>query len=276
MAKLSRCRFDHPGHGTDREKTIMKPEERSAGSITTMTALSNPTPQEAKSIPWTALGKILVTAAAAAAAALHFIGQAAYSEWMDHWGFDSGQIPLDTSGRFHYGYMAVLETGNTLIGNWVAAGLLVFFIMLGLQFWVASLVKETSPENTKFGQWLRSVAGRAPRWLKSLFKAFGISGLIVAILYLTIAAAFIALVAAPAVGEHAANRWAARKEAKIAEGCQRRGRHAVCTQISNGGKVIGTGLLIASSPSHVAFFDIAAKRSRLVKVEDADMTGWVP
>lgn len=254
----------------------MKPVERSAGPITTTPASSGPPLQEAKSIPWTALGKILATAAAAAAAALQFVGQAAYSEWMGHWGFDSGQIPLETSIRFHYGYMAILETGNTLIGSWVGAVLLAFFIMLGLQLWVASLVKETSPENTKFGQWLRRVADRAPRWLKSLFKAFGISGLIVVILYWTIAAAFIALVAAPAVGEHAANRWAARKEAKIAEGCQRRDRHAVCTQISNGGKVIGTGLLIASSPSHVAFFDVATKRSRLVKVEDADMTGWVP
>lgn len=254
----------------------MKPEERSAGPVSTSGAPSGPSPQGAKSIPWTALGKILATATAAAAAALHFIGQAAYAEWMGHWGFDSGQIPLETSIRFHYGYMAILETGNTLIGNWVVVALVAFFVMLSLQFWLASLMKETSPENTKFGQWLRRVADGTPPWLKSLFKAFGISGLIVVFLYWTIAAAFIALVAAPAVGEHAANKWAERKEAKIAKGCERKGEHGVCTQISKDGKVIGTGLLIAASTSHVAFFDMAAKRSRLVKVEDADMTGWVP
>ena len=112
--------------------------------------------------------------------------------------------------------------------------------------------------------------------LKNLFASFGISGLIVVFLYYLIFVAFIGLAVAPLIGEHAASKWAEKKEGDIQKGCQRSGKHSVCTALTREGKVVGAGLIIASSTTHIAFFDIAAKHGRLIKFEDGELTGWVP
>ena len=42
------------------------------------------------------------------------------------------------------------------------------------------------------------------------------------------------------------------------------------------GKVVGTGFILASSMTHIAYFDITAKHGRLIKFEDGALTGWMP
>jgi hypothetical protein len=39
---------------------------------------------------------------------------------------------------------------------------------------------------------------------------------------------------------------------------------------------VGTGLIIASSTTHIAYFDITIKHGRLIKFEDGELTGWMP
>ncbi len=93
-------------------------------------------------------------------------------------------LPLDTSNRVHYGYMAVLESIHTLLnGQMSTLFLWAIFIMGGIQIWATSLLKKSQPGDTKFGKWLKRNADRLPRSLKSLFASFGISGLIVVFLY---------------------------------------------------------------------------------------------
>lgn len=230
-----------------------------------------------KSISWSSLAKAGAAAVGATATAFNFIGQAAYAHYLGHWGFDDGMLPLDTSKRVHYGYMAVFESLHTLmsgpVGRWL---LLSIFIMCGTQLWVTSLMKKNPPGDTKVGKWLKCNADRLPRSLKSLFASFGISGLIVVFLYYLVLAAFIALAVAPIIGEHAAGKWAEKMEGDIQEGCFRNGKHSVCTEFTRDGKVVGTGLIIASSTTRIAYFDITAKNGRLIKFEDGELTGWKP
>lgn len=150
------------------------------------------------------------------------------------------------------------------------------FLTAGIQIWLGSLIKKSSPAETRPGKWLKRNADRLPGSLKSLFASFGISGLIVALLYYLVFVAFIALAIAPVIGEHAVGKWAEHKEGEIQQGCQRNGKHSVCTELSRDGIVIGTGLIIASSTTHVAFFDITSKHGRLVKFEDGELIGWRP
>lgn len=186
-------------------------------------------------------------------------------------------LPLDTSNRVHYGYMAVLESIHTLLnGQMGTLFLWAIFIMGGIQIWVTALLKKSQPADTNFGKWLKRNADRLPRSLKSLFASFGISGLIVVFLYYLVLAAFIALAVAPLIGEHAAGKWAEKKEGDIQKGCQRNGKHSVCTELTRDGKVVGTGLIIASSTTHIAYFDITSKHGRLIKFEDGELTGWMP
>jgi hypothetical protein len=98
----------------------------------------------------------------------------------------------------------------------------------------------------------------------------------VVFLYYVVLAAFIGLAVAPFIGEHAAGKWAEKKEGDIQKGCQRNGKHSVCTELTRDGKVVGTGLIIASSTTHIAYFDITAKHGRLIKFEDGGLTGWMP
>jgi hypothetical protein len=230
-----------------------------------------------KSISWSSLAKAGAAALGATATAFNFIGQEAYGRYLGHWGLDDGMLPLDTSNRVHYGYMAVFEGIHTLLlGQVGALFLLAIFIMGGIQIWATSLMKKNPPGDTKAGKWLKRNADRLPRSLKSLFASFGISGLIVVLLYYLVFAAFIGLAVAPVIGEHAAAKWADRKEGDIQKGCQRSGKHGVCTELTRDGKVVGTGLIIASSTTHIAYFDITTKHGRLIKFEDGELTGWMP
>lgn len=230
----------------------------------------------AKSISWSSLAKAGAAALGATATAFNFIGQEAYARYLGHWGFDDGMLPLDTSTRVHYGYMAVFESIHTLLNGKVGALLLLaIFIVGGIQFWAASLMKNL-PGDTSAGKWLKRNADRLPQWLKSLFASFGVSGLIVVLLYYLVLAAFIALAVAPLIAEHAAGKWAEKKEGYIQQGCQRNGTHSVCTELTRDGKVVGIGLIIASSTTRIAYFDITTKHGRLVKFEDGELTGWMP
>lgn len=232
--------------------------------------------QATKVISWSSLAKAGAAALGATAAAFNFIGQGAYARYLAHWGFDDGMLPLDTSNRLQFGYMAVLENIHTLLTGPVGALLLLtLFIIVGIHIWAISYVKTKPPSDNKVG-WMKRNADRMPRLLKSLFASFGISGLIVVFLYYVVFAAFIGLTVAPFVGNHAAGKWAQKMEEDIQKGCQRKGKRSVCTEIKRDGKVIGTGLIIASSPTHIAFFDITAKHGRLIKFEDGELTGWMP
>lgn len=240
-------------------------------------SLSDQSAQTTKSISWSSLAKAGAAALGATATAFNFIGQQAYARYLDHWGFDDGILPLDTSKRVHYGYMALLESFHTLLNGQVGKLLLlVVFMIVGIQIWSISLMKKNPPGDTEFGKWLKRNASRMPRFLKSLFASFGISGMIVVFLYYLVFAAFIGLAVAPLIGEHAAGKWAERKEGDIQKGCQRNGKHSVCTELMRDGKVIGIGLIIASSTTHIAYFDITAKHGRLIKFEDGELTGWMP
>lgn len=244
-----------------------KSTEPSAGQSATTT----------KSISWSSLAKVGAAAVGATATAFNFIGQEAYARYLGHWGFDDGMLPLDTSNRVHYGYMAVFENIHTLLNGQVGALLLLgIFIMGGIQIWATSLIEKNPPGDTRVGKWLKRNADRLPRSLKSLFASFGISGLIVVLLYYLFFAAFIALAMAPIIGEHAAGKWAENKEGNIQKGCQREGKHSVCTELTRDGKLVGTGFIIASSTTRIAYFDITAGHGRLIKFEDGELTGWMP
>lgn len=251
----------------DAALTPTKPTETLVGQSTRAT----------KSISWSALAKAGAAALGATATAFNFIGQEAYARYLGHWGFDDGMLPLDTSNRVHYGYLAVLESIHTLLNGQVGAMILLTgFILGGIQFWITSSMKKNPPGDTKVGKWLKRNADRLPRSLKSLFASFGISGVIVLFLYYVVLAAFIGLAVAPFIGEHAADKWAEKKESDIKMGCERSDRHGVCTELTRDGEVIGTGLIIASSTTRIAYFDIAAKHGRLIKFEDGELTGWMP
>ena len=238
--------------------------------------LAGQSAQATKSISWSSLAKAGVAALGATATAFNFIGQEAYARYLGHWGFDDGMLPLDTGNRVRYGYMAVFENIHTLLSGRLGVFLLAVFIVGGIQIWITSLMKKSPPGDTKVGKWLKVNAHRLPRSLKSLFASFGISGLIVVFLYYLVFVAFIGLAVAPLIGEHAASKWVEKREGDIQKGCQRAGKHGVCTALTREGKVVGTGLIIASSTTHIAFFDIAEKHGRLIKFEDGELTGWVP
>ena len=253
-------------NNTDAVPALTQPAGRVAGQSA----------QTTKSIPWSSLAKAGVAALGATATAFNFIGQEAYARYLGHWGFDEGMLPLDTGNRVRYGYMAVFESIHTLLTGPLGLLLLGVFIIGGTQIWTTSFMKKNPPGDTKAGKWLKRNAHRLPVPLKNLFASFGISGLIVVFLYYLIFVAFIGLAVAPLIGEHAASKWAEKKEGDIQKGCQRSGKHSVCTALTREGKVVGAGLIIASSTTHIAFFDIAAKHGRLIKFEDGELTGWVP
>ncbi|BBL22680.1 hypothetical protein [Comamonas terrigena] len=226
---------------------------------------------------WSSLAKATAAAIGATATAFNFIGQEAYARYLAHWGFDDGLLPQETSDRVHHGYMAVFESIHTLLnGQFGAFLLLLIFIVCFIQGWLTSLMKKSPPRDTSAGKWLKRNADRLPGAFKSFFAAFGTSGLIVVLLYYVVLAAFVALAVAPIIGEHAAGKWAEKKEGEIKNGCQRNSKHSVCTELTRDGKVVGIGFIIASSTTRIAYFDITANHGRLIKFEDGELTGWMP
>lgn len=67
-----------------------------------------------------------------------------------------------------------------------------------------------------------------------------------------------------------------RQQPKLgSSGDARAGKHGVCTEVIHDGTALATGVILASSLAHLALYDMTAKRTRMLRVAEADMTGWL-
>jgi hypothetical protein len=229
-----------------------------------------------KEISWGTWAKAAAAFLGAFVAALNLIGHIAYSTWMDHWGFDAGVIPLDSNARLVLGFVAFTDRLVSLWdggSGWLGVTL---FVALGLYSSILFVVKAAARRSGGRQVELAWVVEGTPWWLRQIALGWGLSGGVVVWLYATLISASVILVVAPTIGKSYGDVWARRIEARIQKGCQPAGARSTCTEVVRDGQPIGVGLILTSSSTHVAFYDHATKRTRLVRLEGADMTGWMP
>lgn len=225
---------------------------------------------------WGSVVKASATLVALIAAELSLIGHVTWATWLDHWGFDHGVLPIDATGRVIQGYVALMDRGGTLLSSWAGAFMATVFVVTGIYVSFILTAKSIAKRRGLALAKLPQVFQRAPWWLKDILLAFSISGIGIAAIYFLLVAAFLVLILGPVIGKGAANAWAARTEVQILKGCQRVDGHGVCTQVIHDGKVLASGLILASSTAHVAIYDVASKRPMMLRLEGADLTGWAP
>ncbi len=227
-------------------------------------------------IAWGTLAKAAAAFLGVSVAALNLIGHIAYSNWMDHWGLDAGIIPLDSNERLIHGYVAFTDRFVSLLNTWPGWFAAVFFITLGVYSSIVLTARAAAKRGRQRRVELAWVLESTPWWLRQILLGWGLSGGLVVWLYAMLISASLILVAAPAIGKSYSDAWARRMEARIQKGCQSVQGHSTCTEIVRDGQPIGAGLILASSTTHVAFYDQRAKRTRLVRLDGADLTGWTP
>lgn len=232
-----------------------------------------PTPKESL---WGSFAKAGATLIAVLAAELSLIGHVTWATWLDHWGFDSGLMPLDATGRVIQGYVSVLDRGAALLSTWAGLSVVLAFLGVGIYLSIILTARTIAKSRSMNTTALPEIIKRVPWWAKDIATAFGISGFGLAGLYGLLMAALLVLVTGPAIGQGAARAWAARTEQQIQKGCKGTGEHGACTQISRDGKVLATGFVLASSTKHVAVYDVTSKRTRMLSLDGVELTGWAP
>lgn len=239
-----------------------------------------PTAQHQTATPkenlWGTVAKAGATLVAILAAELSLIGHVMWATWLDHWGFDIGQMPLDATGRIIHGYLAVLNRGAALLSTWAGAFMGMLFVLLGLYISFVLTARTIAKKRGNKVSTVPKLLGRTPRWVKDILTGFGISAFCVAATYFLLVGTLLILVLGPTVGQGAAKSWAAATEARIKQGCKRPNEHGACTAVARDGIVLATGFILASSPTHVALYDVKAERTRMLKLDGTEMTGWLP
>jgi len=225
---------------------------------------------------WGSFAKAGATLIAVLAAELSLIGHVAWATWLDHWGFDSGLMPLDATGRVIQGYVSVLDRGTAFLSTWAGLSVALAFIGAGIYLSIVLTARTIAKRHHINGTVLPEFVRRAPWWAKDIATAFGISGFGLAGVYCLLMAALLILVTGPAIGQGAARSWAARTEVQIQKGCKGTGEHGACTQVSRDGKLLATGFVLASSTKHVAVYDVTSKRTRMLSLDGLELTGWAP
>ncbi|QIL72700.1 hypothetical protein G7048_21505 [Diaphorobacter sp. HDW4B] len=200
----------------------------------------------------------------AAAVLLHLLGFAVHSVYLGSWGVNAEQFPKATDWLIINGYYAfwrgtamlfVLTFKNAL---WVALCVALFLLYL----WVInrSLDPSTQPRQ-RTSSW--------PQWLKRLLQVVIFSGGL-AISLIPLALAIYIFTGVPArLGQTIGEEIFRSDYRDFYKGCEK--SRANCIKIFKGEKEVGQGYFLASSDSHLAYFDAATYTSHVLPLGELEL-----
>ncbi len=200
----------------------------------------------------------------AAAVLLHLLGFAVHNAYLGSWGVNAEQSPKATDWLIINGYYAfwrgtamlfVLTLKNAL---WVALCVALFLLYL----WV--LNRSLSPSTQS-----KQRSSSWPHWLKRLLQVVIFSGGI-AISLIPLALAIYIFTGVPARFGQAIGEEIFRSDYRdFYKGCEK--SRTNCIKILKGEKEIGQGYFLASSESHLAYFDATTYTSHVLPLSDLEL-----
>ncbi|WP_137922560.1 hypothetical protein [Hydrogenophaga sp. 2FB] len=212
------------------------------------------------SVTWTSVIATATALIGVATVLLHLMGVVIHQTYLYAWGVNSDQFPKSVDWLLIRGYYGVWNGAGMLLltflknFHWVvlASAILVLYARLLTGSWNPFLVAEK-----KLG-WFK----RLPVWVQKILTLAAI-GTWLAILLVSVTVVMFFLVGIPAtVGGIIGKEFAATNVKDFSKGCQE--SRSNCIQLLRRGEPMGTGYVLDSSSTHLAYFDIGLKRARVI------------
>ena len=214
---------------------------------------------------WQACLAVGASVAGAAAVLLHLIGNAVHRAYLFQWGIDSGPFAktsewLTTQG--YYGVWSALGTALVaLFAHWywvslAVIAMLIYFLLLVM------------PWNPFDGEWTSRFA-RWPKWLRWALGIVSAGPLTTLMLWSSTVLIFLVMGVPALLGRNIGEEMALAEAQDFAKGCNASRR--ACVRLLQNGRLIGEDYVIESSPTHIAFMDIALQRARVLLRGDLEL-----
>lgn len=208
----------------------------------------------------TALGAIL---ASIGGVVLHISGTAAQRGYLRAFSVDPDAFPRSADWILLNGYFSILDLASIIVVNMLTPiGLVVLIAMTGI---VA--IYRWKPKSDGPPQLLLRLAALMPGWLKQFLFNVSVAYLAQAVIFITVAVAVLVAIVPWATGESYGVRAAKEDIARYKKGC-----HAVqCSELWRGTQKMADGWIVASSPTHLAFYDAARSTVRLIERQGVEI-----
>ncbi|MBF5004484.1 hypothetical protein [Diaphorobacter caeni] len=212
--------------------------------------------------------KGLLTAATisvgAAAVLLHLLGFTVYTAYLEAWGVNAEQFPKATDWLIINGYYAIWRGTAMLLvlsfknALWTAASVALFLLYL----WILKLPLEPSTQS-------KQRAYLWPRWLKRLLQVMAFSGAIAASLIPLTLAIYVFTGVPARLGKAIGEEIFQSDYRDFYKGCEK--SRTNCIKVLKHEKEIGQGYFLASSQSHLAYFDAATYTSHVLPLAELEL-----
>lgn len=212
---------------------------------------------------WLAIGTALT---GAAAVLLHLVGNAVHRGYLSQWGIESGAFPKTAEWLTTQGYYGIWNAlGAAFLGLW-ANWYWVVLVCVGILLYIIVLLMPWNPFD---GAWARVWLGKCPKWV---VRTLGIlaGGAMATFLLMYLSLALFLIIGFPAsLGRSIGEEIALNEAEDFVKGCAVSRR--ACVRLFRDGQLVGEGYLLESSPTHIAYMDIALRRARVVLRGDLEL-----
>ncbi|WP_332741838.1 hypothetical protein [Hydrogenophaga sp.] len=219
---------------------------------------------------WPGLLGTLTLLVGAATVIFHLLGLVVHQTYLGAWNISSTPFPKSTDWLLLNGYYGVWSGFAMLLSallknfHWIAIGATLLLLYLRLLF---SSWNAFNYANEKLS-WLQY----CPAWLKQIGLWIS-AGTLVAALLIPLTLVLFLLIGLPArVGKTIGIETFASHFKDAVKGCE--ASKGSCIQIFKNGEPIGTGYLLDSSSTHLAYYDTQLKRARVIPIHGLEMRAW--
>lgn len=225
-----------------------------------------------RAVPWAGVIFVATSLVGVATVLFHFLGVVIRQTYLSEFGVDIDLFPKSIDWLLVHGYYGIYSGVGMLFvaiaRNVTGVMLLAVFIGLYMRWIVSPWNPFTRVD--KMQAWLL----RVPAWLRSTLLT-GVWGALTGLLLAPLLLALFFLIGIPAkAGKAIGQTLAIDSSEDFIKGCQL--SNSACTQLIKNGEPFGTGYLLDTSSSHLAYFDVALKRARVIPMEGLEMRATRP
>ncbi len=201
---------------------------------------------------------------------LHFLGMVVHRAYLAAWSVNSTQFPKSTDWLLLNGYygiwngLAMLFLALLANFHWIALGVITLLIYVRLL---------TSPWDpfAYFGAKISKLK-RLPQWVRRLGLWISM-GVLIAAFLIPITLVLFLLIGIPAqTGKLIGEEIFASQLKEVSKGCEQ--AKVKCIQIFKNDAPIGTGFVLDTSTTHLAYYDTGLSRARTVPLDGLEIRSF--
>lgn len=211
--------------------------------------------------------KLSAVAFALSGVILHFIGSVGHEYYLKAWGIAPGLFPKATDEIIIEGVNVLLERVSALFGLIENSTGFVFLLLSIAVMYIMFLLHLN---DYKAGKTLIAMRNKMPSWLAVAASRASLAFVVAAGIPAILVTLAILIGIVGVFGASSGMKRAEDEMIKFQSGCEKVTKNHKCVALQKDGKVVARGLLIDSSPLHVALYDTNTKTARVLDIKGID------